>query len=159
VSVGKGLDSPKAATTSQSKIVAVSPSKQMLEQTTQNSKTPFSQGIFKTTFMNTRPMYMGPRSRQPSPESKSKPRVDSETNGDATNPASQERLESLEMREAIYKSHGIMTSADKNLFQGQSKFMKKHQSVNRARGFASGSSRYQTINEQLVNQAEAAETL
>lgn len=29
------------------------------------------------------------------------------------NPRRQERLESLEMREAIYESHGIMTSADK----------------------------------------------
>ena len=32
------------------------------------------------------------------------------------NAHSQEKLESLEMREAIYESHGIMTSADKNIF-------------------------------------------
>ena len=29
---------------------------------------------------------------------------------------SQERLESLEVREAIYESHGIMTSAEKKIF-------------------------------------------
>jgi len=39
--MGKGVDSP-IAKISQSKIVAVSPSKQMLEQTTNISKTPFA---------------------------------------------------------------------------------------------------------------------
>ena len=33
-----------------------------------------------------------------------------------SNVCSQEKLESIEMREAIYESHGIMTSADKNIF-------------------------------------------
>jgi len=69
--------------------------------------------------MNLRPMFLGPpaRSRHSS--------IDS-TNGTGLNQAARspmmnrqgsiEKLESLEMREAIYESHGIMASADKQMF-------------------------------------------
>ena len=48
------------------------------------------------------------------------------------------------MREAIYESHGIMTNADKNsiAFQGQ----KNQNSLRKARRFASGGVRHNSVN-------------
>ena len=137
----------QASPTRTSQIVAISPSKQMMEHS--NLKNPFAAPtIIKTTFMNTRPMFLGPhRSRQTSHDAKGKQAA--ETNAfPGSKACSQERLESREMREAIYESHGIMTSADKNVFKGQTIAMQNHETVRKAHRFASGGSRHHSVNDE-----------
>lgn len=61
------------------------------------------------------------------------------------------------MREAIYESAGIMTSADKNLFQRHSAFRKNHESVRKAHRFASGGARHHSVNEKSKLPSEEEE--
>lgn len=65
------------------------------------------------------------------------------------------------MREAIYESAGIMTSADKNLFQRHSAvYRRNHESARKAHRFASGGARHHSVTEKskLAGEVEELET-
>jgi len=152
----------------QSKIIPISPSKQMLESS--NSKhNPFSSTVNKLTFMNTRPMFLGPRTCQPSSvegrmenmsrlqtRNRNKKALTSQHSGLGSKAVSQERLESFEDREAIYESHGIMASADKNILLAPPSSTEKGKENKRN---SSGTRRHHSISEKITFPAEIIKEL
>jgi len=104
------------------KIIAISPSKKMLENS--NSKNKFS-NLEGLSFLKTRPVFLGMGTVKDLSRKQTAARSRQQSSDSCLNAQpvtklvsySQERLESKESREAIYETHGIMNSNNRKSTQ------------------------------------------